>query len=871
MPITVDGKKVEFKTGQTILEAALAAGFKIPTYCWHPKLDPVGACRICFVEVEKSPKLVVSCSTPAADGQVVWIDSPKAVKGRAGVTEFLLINHPLDCPTCDKGGECDLQDISWKHGPDWSRFDEQKFRFIVDRNSTFDDLSIGPMIVRNQNRCIHCYKCVRVNKEIAGEGDLGAFERGYHTEINSIGPEGIANEYAGNTVEICPVGALTAKDWRYKIRVWLTQKTSSVCNQCSDGCDTTLWTSAQQLYRITSRRNDAVDEGWICNKGRYNYQLVNHLERLKKPLIKKNGRFEEVSWDKALDFIAAQLAKIRDEKGADFVGGITSPTLSNEDNYVFQRFFRQVIGTNNVDFRVRFGKNVPPSNLFKEAVGIKMEDLEKAKAILVLGMDPNREHPILNLRLHKAKDRFGARLFIANSRGVKLGSWNGGQIVYKFGNEIGVLNSLLAVLVAEKAGKDLPQEAAGLEKKLSDWLPEKAAIRIGVETSVIRNWSKEWAFTGELTVLLGREIAHHPQRDEILKTCRLLSHLISGPATATKEVNLLFEEGNTQGTADVGCLPDFLPGYRKVGDPTGDFNPPAAGWGDTKLPDKPGRDVFGMLSAARERKLSALVVMGQDVLFSFPDYAYAKEALEAAGFLVVIDQFMTQTAKLAQVVLPAASFVEKEGTYTNWERRVQRFSRAYRPLGESKPEWHIISELADRMGRPFGLYSAEGIFKEICQIAPNYGSISWADLTGEGKVWEGNGPSTGSGLYNARSFGFEVFEPKEVVPEKNFSTLLVSGNSLQHSGILHYPTENQQRMEPEPYLEVNAGELAKMKKYKDDWVKVISAMGELAVKVRPSELMPPGMVFLPENFPQAQLSKFMKWDKPHIWVRLENA
>jgi len=858
MPITVEGKKVEFKPGQTILEAALAAGFKIPTYCWHPKLDSVGACRICFVEVEKSPKLVVSCSTPAAEGQVVWIDSPKAVKGRAGVTEFLLINHPLDCPTCDKGGECDLQDISWKHGPDWSRFEEPKFRYIVDRNSTFDDLSIGPMIVRNQNRCIHCYKCVRFNKEIAGEGDLGAFERGYRTEINSIGPEGIANEYAGNTVEICPVGALTAKDWRYKIRVWLTQKTSSVCNQCSDGCNTNLWTSAQQLYRITSRRNDAVDEGWICNKGRYNYQLVNHPERLEKPLIKKNGKFEEVTWDEALDFVASQLAKVRDEKGADFIGGITSPALSNEDNYTFQRFFRQVIGTNNVDFRVRFGKNAPPSSLFKEAVGIKMEDLEHCKAILVLGMDPNREHPILNLRLHKAKERFGAKLFIANPRGVKLGEWNGGQAVYKYGSELAFLNLFLSVLVAEKA-KDVPKEAVGLEKKLSDWLPEKAAVRIGVEASVIRNWSKEWAFTGELTVLLGREIAYHPQRDEILKTCRLLSYLINGSTTAAKKVNLLFEDGNSQGTADAGCLPDFLPGYRKVGDPTGDFN---ASWGDTKLPEKPGRDVFGMLTAARERKLSALVAMGQDILFSFPDYAYAKEALETTGFLVVIDQFMTQTAKLAQVVLPAASFVEKEGTYTNWEKRVQRFSRAYRPLGESKPEWQIITELADRMGKPFGLYSAEGIFKEICRIAPNYGRISWAGLSGEGEVWEGNG---------ARVLNFEIFEPGEIVPEKNFPTLLVTGNSLQHSGILHYPTENQQRMEPEPYLEVNAEELAKMKKYKDDRIKVASVLGEVVVKVRPSELLPPGVVFMPENFPQAQLNKLMKWDKPQVWVRLENA
>ncbi|MGH8004080.1 MAG: molybdopterin-dependent oxidoreductase, partial [Limisphaerales bacterium] len=815
----------------------------------------------------KSPKLVVSCSTPAAEGQVVWIGSEKAKKGRAGVTEFLLINHPLDCPTCDKGGECDLQDISWKNGGDMSRFEEQKFRFIVDRNSTFDDLSIGPMIVRNQNRCIHCYKCVRFNKEIAGEGDLGAFERGYHTEINSVGPEGIANEYAGNTVEICPVGALTAKDWRYKIRVWLTQKTSSVCNQCSDGCNTTLWTSAQNLFRITSRRNDAVDEGWICNKGRYNYQLANHTERLKKPLIKRKGRFEEVGWDEALEFTAVQLTKIRDEMGADLIAGVSSPALSNEDNYVFQRFFRQVIGTNNIDFRVRFGKNSPPSELFKEAVGIKMEDLERAQAILVLGMDPNREHPILNLRLHKAKERKGAGLFVAHSRGVKLGDWAGEQAVYKPGAELAFLNSILASLINGKVLKNVPKEAAGLEKKLSDWVPEKTKEQTGVEPSQMKEWAKSWAALGELTILLGREIAFHPQREEIIKTCRLLSFLVNGPAASSKKVNLLFEEGNMQGAADAGCLPDVLPGYRKVGDKTGDFN---AKWGEVQLPDKPGRDIFGMLSAARERKLSALIVMGQDILFSFPDYHFAREALEAVGFIVVIDQFMTQTAKAAHVVFPAAAFVEKEGTYTNWERRIQRFRRGYRPLGEARPEWQIIADLADRMGRPVSLYSAEGVFAELAHMIPYYAGISYADLSGEGKVWEGNGSTTLT-TGGARPFGFEIFNSREVTPEKDYPILLATGNSLLQSGILHFPTENQQRMEPEPYLEVNADVLLKMKKFKGDRIKVVSALGQVEARVRPSELMPPDVVFLPENFPQAQLNKLMKWDKPYLWVRLENA
>jgi NADH-quinone oxidoreductase subunit G len=264
--LTIDGKKVTVEEGTTILKAAEKLGIEIPTFCWHDKLEPLGACRMCLVEVEKMPKLQIACATAVSEGMVVKTNTPEVVRARKGVLEFLLINHPLDCPTCDKGGECDLQNFVFKYGSDKSRFAEEKRRFIADPKSKLDDLGIGRQIIRNMNRCILCRKCVRFMKEIAGENDLGTFRRGAKSEVNVLPEVPVDNPYSGNAVEICPVGALTSKSFRYKIRVWQTEKTPSICPHCADGCNITLWTKEDRAYRISSRRNDSVDEGFFAIK-----------------------------------------------------------------------------------------------------------------------------------------------------------------------------------------------------------------------------------------------------------------------------------------------------------------------------------------------------------------------------------------------------------------------------------------------------------------------------------------------------------------------------------------------------------------------------------------------------------------------------
>jgi len=272
--LSIDGKEVTVEEGTTILKAAQKLGIEIPTFCWHDKLEPVGACRMCLVEVEKMSKLQIACDTVVSEGMVVKTNTPQVIKARKGVLEFLLINHPLDCPTCDKGGECDLQNFVFRYGSDKSRFVEEKRRFIVDPKSKLDDLSISPQIIRNMNRCILCRKCVRFINQIAGENDLGTFRRGAKSEINMLPDIPVDNPYSGNVVEICPVGALTSQSFRYKIRVWQTEKVHTICPNCGDGCNITLWAKDDRVYRITSRRNDRVDEGFLCDKGRFGFEFV---------------------------------------------------------------------------------------------------------------------------------------------------------------------------------------------------------------------------------------------------------------------------------------------------------------------------------------------------------------------------------------------------------------------------------------------------------------------------------------------------------------------------------------------------------------------------------------------------------------------
>ena len=740
--LTIDGKNVTVQEGTTILQAAEKLGIEIPIFCFHDKLESVGACRMCLVEVEKMPKLQIACATTVSEGMVVRTDTPQVASARKGVLEFLLINHPLDCPVCDKGGECELQNHDFKYGSDRSRFIEEKRRFIVDLKSKYDDLAVGPQIIRNMNRCILCRKCVRFMREIAGETDLGTFKRASKTEINVLPDIPVSNPYSGNVVEICPVGALTSKSFRYKIRVWQTETTLSICPHCGDGCNVTLWSKDDKIYRITSRRNDLVDEGFLCDKGRFGYEFVNLPDRLKYPLIRKNGKLSSVSWDEAIRFVVSQFKKTKEGWGADALAGVGSSKLTNEENYIFQKFFRVVVGTNNIDHRID-SKHLllsPDLKTRNRIYGMtnSISQIEKAKLIFILGCDLEKEHPILNLRVMKA-NKMGSALFLANPVSTRLNRFAQEEFIYKKETEPALLNGLIKEIIGERLF-DIDKVKLSEEKmkELRDkvWLfdSKKVSQITGIALEKIKNAAQALSKSESIMILCGKEIISHPENTEVIYSLYDLLTLTGHQNKDNCGINLLWEDCNSQGALDCGVLPDRLPGYVEVSDES--LRKKVEQIWNTQIPERAGLNFNLMLDAIQQGKIKAMYIVGADPLREYPDRDYAYSALKKLDFLAVQDIFLTETTKLAHVVLPGASFAEKDGTFTNVERRVQKLKKPFDPLGDSKADWEIICLLAQAMGYEFDYLTPKQIFEELVRFSPIHRKMSWEDLGELGRQWE---------------------------------------------------------------------------------------------------------------------------------------
>jgi len=723
--LIIDSKQVTVEEGTTILKAAEKLGIEIPTFCYHDKLETVGACRMCLVEVENTPKLQIACATVVSEGMVVKTDTPQVTSARKGILEFLLINHPLDCPVCDKGGECELQNLVFKFGSNKSRFVEEKRRHIADPNARYDDLSIGTHTIRNMNRCILCRKCVRFISEIAGQTDLGTFRRGSKTEINVLPDIPLGNLYSGNVVEICPVGALTSKSFRYKTRVWQIKTTPSICPNCADGCNIKIWAKDERIYRFTSRRNDEVDEGFLCDKGRFGFEFVNIPDRLRHPLIKKNGKLTETTWDEAIEFVASNLRKIKREAGPEALAGVGSPRLTNEEGYLFQKLFRSVIGTNNVDHRVN-SKNLLPSPDLNSKIRVfgmtnSISQIENAKLLFVLGCDLEREHPIINLRVIKAK-RKGSMLLIANPASTRLSRFTQNELVYKKGTEAELLKGVIREIIERKL-YDSTKAGFGtnviedLRRKVSPFEIHKVSQNTGSSAEKVRALANDLNRKDSTIILCGTEMIDHPQNVEIIDLLSDLLRLIGQSNNNNSGINLLWENCNSQGALDCGVLPDRLPGYVSVS-------------------EKPGMNFNQMLETISQGKVKGMYIAGVDPLIEYPDRNFARSSIEKLNFLVVQDIFLNETAKLADAVLPGVSFAEKEGTFTSVERRVQRLKKAFDPLADSKADWQIFCILAKTMGQEFVYACPRQIFEELVSASPLYAKLNWESLGETGMRWE---------------------------------------------------------------------------------------------------------------------------------------
>jgi NADH-quinone oxidoreductase subunit G len=718
--IKINGVDLQVPKGENIIESALRIGVDIPFFCYHPRLSKGDAanCRMCLVEVANTgpdgsvrmmPKPQTACTLPAAEGMVIETETEGVVKDRRGVLEFLLINHPLDCPICDRGGECPLQNNTLFYGPPTSRYIEEKRHFPK-------AYPLSDYVVFDRERCIHCARCTRFTEDISGDAQLAFLKRGADMEVGTFAQTKFESKFSGNVIELCPVGALLSRTYRFKARPWdlLTQR--SVCSQCSNGCNIKIDFRLNELQRVNARLNEAVNEEWTCDRGKFGHDYVSSAQRLKTPLLKRDGAWVAIDWTDAYDLLLTRL-----RAAGSNVGGIGGERCTNEDNYAFQKLFREVLKSGSLDSRLSRYQGPTNKPLFDRfghhGMGNAIADLEKMKSIFVIGSELVDEQPILFLRVRKAWRFGGASVVSAVTHRAEnttnVGDFAAVEMVYKPGTEVALIHGLLHVLFAENLLPETPgPDPTALRRNVASWTPDRTETETGVSAAAIAAAARLLVKKGPMAILAGKAVTEHSQYPEIVAA---LGDLLVATGHDGNNLNVPVLECNSQGAMDMGILPDMAPGYRPL--------------------ETPGMNTPQMLEAAAQGRLDLLWLVGAKLIEKYPDPGLARRALENCPFVVVNELFLTETAQMADLVLPVASMAEKDGTYTNCERRVQRLYKAFDVSPNIKPDWLVFTEVAAQLGGGAAYFSARDILRDIAANVPIYAGITPKSLGESGIRW----------------------------------------------------------------------------------------------------------------------------------------
>ncbi|GLC97098.1 NADH-quinone oxidoreductase [Cupriavidus sp. TA19] len=645
--LEIDGKKVEVAEGSLVMEAARKLGTYIPHFCYHRKLSIAANCRMCLVEVEKAPKALPACATPVTPGMKVFTNSEKAVKAQKSVMEFLLINHPLDCPICDQGGECQLQDLAVGYGASESRYKEEK-RVVFHKN-------VGPLIsMEEMTRCIHCTRCVRFGQEVAGVMELGMLNRGEHSEITTFVGKTVDSELSGNMIDLCPVGALTSKPFRYSARTWELARRKSVSPHDGLGANLVVQTKNQRVMRVLPLENEDINECWISDKDRFSYEGLNSADRLTRPLLKQGGEWMETDWQTALEYVANGLAGIKREHGADQIAALASPHSTLEELFLLGKLVRG-LGSDNVDFRLRQSDF---SAALKGApwLGLPVADVTALQRVLVIGSSLRKDHPLLASRLRQATKK-GARVTVLGAGGEDL---------------------LMPATRIDVAPSGWTAALAGVARAVAAAKGVAApAGTDGFDGGDVAAAAAEALLQGERrAVFLGNEAVRHPQ----FSALHALAQWIATETGAT--LGFLTEAANTVGGYIAGALP-------KQG----------------------GANAQAMLDTPRK----AYILLNTEPEFDTADPGKALAALSQANTVVVLSPFRSEAAtQYADVILPVTPFTETSGTFVNCEGKAQSFNGVVRALGESRPGWKVLRVLGNLLDvAGFDYETAESVRAEV--------------------------------------------------------------------------------------------------------------------------------------------------------------
>ncbi|MBN2325569.1 MAG: NADH-quinone oxidoreductase subunit NuoG [Candidatus Omnitrophica bacterium] len=836
--LTIDGRQVTVPKGTPIIDAALQLGIDIPHYCYDKDLSVVASCRLCLVEIEKVPKLQPSCSTPAAEGQVVYTRSDKVLDARRMQMEFLLVQHPLDCPVCDQGGECKLQDYSREHGAEDTRFHY--------RRRTFPKPDIGPFIDLERNRCILCSRCVRFMDEIAGNAELVVVNRGWKSHITTFQDQPLKNEFAGNTIDLCPVGALTSKVTRFRTRVWELKSKPSICSLCSVGCSIDLQhrNRTREILRVLPRLSEKVNYRWICDIGRFGFDQFNSDNRLKKPAIRINGDLQETSWANALGEIAKKLKVIVGARGGAAAGGIIGPRPSNETLFLFQQFFREILKSNNVDHRTEFIPGQQDdgflTSIALRAVNQPFEEIRKASAVILLGTDLPNELPILHLQVRERASA-GIPVYLAHHRPTRLDSVCSGVWGYRPGFETPFLADLLKK-TAQKMESLLSQE---MEETISSFLPGAENEAAGVSEQQVNELANILQQSNGATLLVGESMFTGKAGPVNVRLAAELAHLLSSDVGGPPPLSLLPLHNNSRGAADMGCYPHRGPGFEPI--------------------EKPGRNTAQMLEGCIDGSLQALILFNADLLNEYPDRDLARRALEKVPFLVVADAYPFSTIPYADIALPLSTHAEEDGTYTNVDGRIQRALAAVAQLEGALTGVQAILALGERWGAGWRQVNPSRIFEMIARAVPHYKDASWTDA-GKGRCVAK--PVNISLFQTSLSLAASSLASSYKPPLPDYPFRLVRGRFLfDDSGEKRFAPSLVSRRE-ECWAEMHPGDAKKIGVHEGVMVSLEGVLGSIRLPARISNAAAPGCVTVLGRYDDKPVNGLTAEDQPWIKVQL---
>jgi len=854
--LTIDGQQVKTKKGMTVLEAAEAASIYIPTLCHDPDLEPYGACRLCVVEIENVRGLPIACTTPATDGMIVHTETPAVNQVRRNIVELLIADHPSDCLTCPQNQQCELQKVAAYLGITREPFHKTTRVFPIDMSNPFFDF--------DRNRCILCARCTRACNEITGIGAIELAYRGYETKITTFDDKSLLEsicQSCGECVTHCPTGALAPKESRQPIHEVLT-----TCPYCGVGCQMYLGIRSGQVISVRARSEESPNRGWLCVKGRYGIpEFIHHPERLTTPLVRRNGTLTEATWDEALDLITSKLANYKNDE----VGVISSAKCTNEDNYIIQKFARAVLGTNNVDHCARLCHAPTVAGLVQSfgsgAMTNSINEIGEAACILAIGTNTTAAHPVIGFLIKQAVLKEEAKLIVANPREIDLCRYAHIWLQHKPGTDVALLMGMMRVIVSEglldsSFIKERCENFDAFKESLNDFDLDFVESTTGVPKEKVVEAARLYATNKPATLLYAMGITQHSHgTDNVLATANLamLTGNIGKPSTG---VNPLRGQNNVQGACDLGALPNVYPGYQAVSDPAIREKFESA-W-VRPLSAEPGLTLTEIIEAGYQQQIKALYLVGENPVLSEPCARHAQEALMKLDFLVVQDLFMSETAQLADVVLPAASFAEKEGTFTNTERRVQRVRKAIAPLGDSKPDWWITCQIGQRMGnKGFDFTHPSQIMDEIANLTPSYGGISYSRLEDGGLQWpcptedHPGTPYLHSQLF-ARGKGQFIplkYKPSMELPDDEYPLILTTERSLFHfhTGTITRKVRGLNIFRSEELVDINPADALELGIADGKMVKVTSRRGEVVAKARVTEVSPVGVVTMSFHFAES--------------------